>query len=81
MGVKQQQKRVAMYRAPFCDLFLGWHGRPDAYRASGRTLPVFIGHLMSIREEPGDVLDFTPTDTTRLEELSSVQHRLPRWPT
>jgi len=37
MGVKQQQKRVPVYGATLCDLFLGWQRRPDAYRASGRA--------------------------------------------
>jgi hypothetical protein len=70
MGVKQQQQRVAVYGTSFVVFFLDCvAGQTHAERADVLVLPVLIGHLMPIRAEPGDVLDFGPTDASSLKEL------------
>src|SRR4029453_2321303 len=77
MRIQQYQQRVIDDAVPPGIHFLnGAASQPQPQATSLRVTPIVVAHLLPVRPEPQQILDFGATDLPSMEKLAASQDRM-----
>src|SRR5262249_1955953 len=75
VGVEQDEEGLVPHRMSLVvDLLDGVPGELESEESALPVVPLLVGHLASVRLEPGEILDGGAADAAALEEAPAPEH-------